>query len=140
MMRTPVLVDTGPIVAVLTRTDSFHGVCVDQLRSLTPPLLTCWPVLTEASWLLRKQPRALDRLFSSFDSGLFRLVDLDESDMPWLARFLLQYRTLGTQLADAALVCLAERDEINTVFTLDRRDFSVYRLSRNRALRLLPEQ
>jgi uncharacterized protein len=139
-MRAPVLVDTGPIVAVLSRTDSFHAVCVEQLRNLTPPLLTCWPVLTEAAWLLRTQPRALDRLFSSFDSGLFRLLDLDESAMPWLVKFLLRYRTLEAQLADAALVCLAERHEIDTVFTLDRRDFSVYRLSRNRALRLLPEQ
>jgi predicted nucleic acid-binding protein len=139
-MRTPVLVDTGPIVAVLSRTDSFHAVCVEQLRSLTPPLLTCWPVLTEAAWLLRKQPRALERLLSSFDSGLFRLLDLNESDMPWLVKFLLRYRTLPAQLADAALVCLAERHEIDTVFTLDRRDFSIYRLSRKRALRLLPEQ
>jgi predicted nucleic acid-binding protein len=139
-MSTPVLVDTGPIVAVLSRTDSFHVVCVEQLRNLTPPLLTCWPVLTEAAWLLRKRPRALDRLFSSFDLGLFRLMDPDESDMPWLARFLLRYRKQEAQLADAALVCLAERHEINTVFTLDRRDFSVYRLSRDRALRLLPEQ
>ena len=43
------------------------------------------------------------------------------------------------QLADAALVYLAERDHIRSIFTLDQRDFSIYRLKRNRALRIIPE-
>jgi hypothetical protein len=38
------------------------------------------------------------------------------------------------------LVYLAEREKIDTVFTLDTRGFSVYRLSGNRALRLLPSR
>ena len=50
-----------------------------------------------------------------------------------------RYETIGAQLADAALVYLAEQENIRTVFTLDRRDFSVYRLKRNRALKLIPE-
>jgi uncharacterized protein len=50
-----------------------------------------------------------------------------------------RYETIGAQLADAALVYLAERDYIRSIFTLDRRDFSVYRLKRNRALRIIPE-
>ena len=49
-----------------------------------------------------------------------------------------RYQSLGAQLADAALVYLAEREDTDQVFTLDRRDFSVYRFGRNRRLRLLP--
>jgi len=45
---------------------------------------------------------------------------------------------MGVQIADGALVYLAEREGIDTVFTLDRRDFSVYRLSDGRSLRVLP--
>ena len=41
-------------------------------------------------------------------------------------------------LADAALLYLAEREKIDTIFTLDRRDFSVYRSSRKRAFRVVP--
>jgi len=103
------------------------------------PLLTCWPVLTEAVWLLRKKPTALDKLFSAFDAGLIDVLSLDANAVAWTAAFLQRYETIGADLPDAALVYLAERENIRTVFTLDRRDFSVYRLKRNRTLKLLPE-
>ncbi len=49
-----------------------------------------------------------------------------------------RYESIGAQLADASLIHLAEREGIRTIFTLDRRDFSIYRLKDNRALTLLP--
>jgi hypothetical protein len=45
---------------------------------------------------------------------------------------------MGAHLADGALVYLAHREGIDTVFTLDRRDFSVYRLGDGRSLRVVP--
>ena len=138
-MISRVLLDTGPLVAILSRRDDYHRVCVEQLRELSPPLLTCWPVLTEAAWLLRKEPLAIQRLFQGFETGLLKLLTLDETAAPWIATFLHRYRELGAQLADACLVYLAEHEQIETVFTLDRRDFSVYRLSDKRALSILPE-
>jgi predicted nucleic acid-binding protein len=42
------------------------------------------------------------------------------------------------QLADVSLVYLAGRERIETIFTLDRRDFSIYRTSRGRSFRILP--
>ena len=137
-MSERVLVDTGPLVAVLSRNDLHHKACVEQLRELAPPLLTCWPVITEAAWLLRHYPAAIERLLVSFDAGLLRLLPLEEQAVSWIGRFLRRYRKLGAQVADAALVYLAEQEGIETIFTLDRRDFSVYRLSRNRSLHLLP--
>ena len=50
----------------------------------------------------------------------------------------MRYRKMGVQIADGALVYLAEREGIENVFTLDRRDFSVYRLGNGRSLRILP--
>jgi len=41
-------------------------------------------------------------------------------------------------LADAALVRVAERERIRTVFTIDRRDFEVYRPSRSWRFPILP--
>ena len=55
-----------------------------------------------------------------------------------MAGFLRKYRSLHPQIADASLVYLAEREGLDAVFTLDRRDFLVYRLSGNRRLNLLP--
>lgn len=135
---TRVLVDTGPLVAIVSRRDNHHHVCVDQLRSLTPPLLTCWPVITEAAWLLRHEPSAIQRLLRSADIGFLQIASLEADAPEWLAKFLRRYRKLGAQIADGCLVYLAERENIETVFTLDRRDFSVYRFQRNRSFRLLP--
>ena len=64
---------------------------------------------------------------------------MDKEAMPWLESFLRRYRNIGAQLADAALVYLAEREGITKVFTLDRRDFSVYRYGKNRSLRIIPD-
>jgi predicted nucleic acid-binding protein len=134
-----VLVDTGPIVAMLSEADQYHERCLIELANLQPPLLTCWPVITEVHWLLRQDPRAVDGMFRAFATGLLKLMPLDEKAIPWLEQFLRRYRKLGAQIADAALVYLAERDKITTVFTLDRRDFSVYRFGKNRSLELIPQ-
>ncbi len=72
-------------------------------------------------------------------AGMFDLLPLVSGDFVEIAAIMRRYENLGLQLADAALACLAERENVRTVFTLDRRDFSVIRLKRNRALRLLPE-
>jgi predicted nucleic acid-binding protein len=64
---------------------------------------------------------------------------LEASDAEPIAKILNRYRKLNAQLADAALVHLAERERLDTVFTLDRRDFSVYRFSGNKSFHILPE-
>ncbi len=95
-------------------------------------------MITEAAWLLRRHPGAVRQLFEGFETGLLRLAELDERATGWIGRFLARYRGVGAQVADAALVYLAERDGMDAVFTLDRRDFSVYRIHGKRALQLLP--
>lgn len=134
-----VLVDTGPLVALVSEDDAQHRPCVDTLATLAAPLFTCWPVLTEAAWLLRRRPEAVQKLCESFDTGLFALLVLGPEAIGPIARILRRYESMGAPLADAALVHLADREGIATVFTLERRDFSIYRLKRNRALKLLPK-
>ena len=133
-----VLVDTGPLVAILSIQDAAHAVCLEQSRTISRPMLTCWPVVTEAFWLLRNRPVAVRGLFAAFRDDTLRIAPLDKADIPPIERILETYASLRPQLADAALVHLADREGVHTIFTLDRRDFSVYRLSRNRPLRLIP--
>ena len=73
------------------------------------------------------------------ESGAVRLVQLDEVALRWTISFLERYASAEAQRADAALMYIAEREGINTVFTLDRRDFSVYRTTDGRALHIVPE-
>jgi len=133
-----VLIDAGPLVAIVSKDDMHHDRCVAELAHLRPPLLTTWPVVTEAMWLLRRDAAALRGLFRGFHDGLWTLSLLGSEALPWLEAFLGRYRKLEAQLADASLVYLAEHEGFDTVFTLDYRDFSVYRYKKNKLLKLIP--
>jgi uncharacterized protein len=133
-----VLIDTGPIIAILSEDDEHHNRCSQALTTLVPPLFTCWPVVTEAAWLLRKRPDIVARMFEGFTGGLFAMLSLTADDLPDVAAIMKRYESASLQVADATLAHLAERENIRTVFTTDRRDFSIIRLKRNRALKITP--
>jgi predicted nucleic acid-binding protein len=109
------------------------------LRHLPGPLFSCWPVITEAAWRLRCHPRAIQQLLGSLDGGFLKLLSWTGSEGVAIADVMKRYADIRPQLADAALVYLADREGIDTIFTLDQRDFSVYRSGRRRPFRILPE-
>jgi len=134
-----VLVDTGPLVAILSRQDEHHAACVSALREMPGPLFSCWPVITEAAWLLRKSPRAVQQLLRSIDGSFLELLPLAGAEAEAIAALMKRYEDIHPQLADVALVYLASREKIDTVFTLDQRDFSIDRSGRRSAFRVVPE-
>ncbi|HKM46565.1 MAG TPA: PIN domain-containing protein [Terriglobales bacterium] len=134
-----VLVDTGPLVAIMSRTDQHHKVCVETLQDLPGPLFSCWPVITEAAWLLRGHRGAVPRLLGSISEGFLELLPIQSAEAAEIGKMMGKYRNIRPQLADAALVYLAERDGFDVIFTLDQRDFSVYQAGRKRAFRIIPE-
>jgi len=70
---------------------------------------------------------------------MIQLRPIGDEAIPWMMTFLRKYQKLKPQIADASLVYLAEVEDTETVFTLDRRDFSAYRFGNNRSFRILPE-
>lgn len=131
--------DTGPLVAIVRKREKSHKKCVAAVKAFRPPLLTYWPVLTEVAWLLRDEPEGMKAIGGLIRSGSVKLMELDDVALEWIIGFLERYASVGAQMADAALMYIAEREGIDTVFTLDRRDFSVYRTTDGRALNIVPE-
>jgi len=131
-------VDTGPLVAIISRADQHHETCVETLRELHGPLYSCWPVITEAAWLLRKHAGAVKQLLNSMSEGFLQLLPIESSEAAQIAKLMEKYKNIRLQLADAALIYLAERDSFDVIFTLDRRDFSVYRSGHERLFRIIP--
>jgi len=105
-------VDTGPLVAILSREDEYHTACVNALREMPSPLLSCWPVITEAAWLLRNSPRAVQQLLRSIDGVFLELMSLAGTEAEAILALMKRYEDIHAQFADVALVYLAGREKI----------------------------
>ena len=122
-----VLVDAGPLIALLDRSDGNHAEAVAALREIRDPLLTVWPAYTEAMYFLSDSWRGQAALWEMVTTGVLSLAALDGGDVSRMAALMGKYRDLPMDLADAALVRVAERERIRQVFTFDQSDFRVYR-------------
>lgn len=132
------LIDTGPIVASLNARDPDHEACKAAFAKLSPFAYTCWPVITEAVYLLGNYSVATTKLFELLKQQTYRLLPLSHTDLQAVEAILAKYKDQNFQLADACLMYLAERDGISEVLTLDKRDFGVFRTSIGKSLTLLP--
>jgi uncharacterized protein len=122
-----ILVDAGPLVALVNRSDVWHEPCLATSRTVSEQLLTVWPTVTEAVFLVKRSEIAQSEILRIIEDGAVQLAGLDRSDIPRIRELIAKYHDLPMDLADAALVRVAERERIRTIFTLDRRDFEIYR-------------
>ena len=137
-MPSQVIVDTGPLVAFFDADDDHHASCVSTLKGLTQSLVTLWPAVTEALHLLAFSSIAQQGLLSWLAESGAQLAPLSPSDIPRIQELLRRYKDLPMDFTDAALIAVAERDNIKTVFTVDKRDFHIYRPRHVRMFHLLP--
>ena len=125
-MKARVIVDAGPLVALLNRADHAHPWVVQQLRDIAPPMVTCEAALAEASHLTRNLPGAraalLEMLGEEFLTIGMALSDHHSTILAMIRR----YTAVPMSLADACLVRLAELYPQSPVLTLDS-DFLIYR-------------
>jgi predicted nucleic acid-binding protein len=73
-------------------------------------------------------------------AGAVEILPLGSDDVARMRDLMRNYRDLPMDLADAALVRVAERDRLRRIFTLDRRDFQIYRPSRIGRFAVLPSR
>jgi len=133
-----ILVDAGPLVAIMDADDEHHEECLAVLHKTRGRLASVLPALTEAMYHLGDSPEAQDSLLKMIDEGTLSLLPLDAKDLGRVRELMRQYLDLPMDFADAALIRVAEREGVGTIFTLDRRDFSVYRLNGRTRPKLIP--
>ena len=133
-----ILLDTGPIVAFFDASDSYHQSCIETLKRIKEPLVTSWPVLTEAFYLLGFSWGAQDNLWEFIMRGGVEILFLDVKMQARCRGLMKKYKDLPMDLADSALVVLAESQKMDRVFTLDHKDFKIYRLANKKKFKLLP--
>ncbi|HEX2687596.1 MAG TPA: PIN domain-containing protein [Kofleriaceae bacterium] len=133
---TPVLLDTGVIVALLDRSERNHVRCVEVIEAVAAPIVTCEAVVAEACYLLRNIHGAADAVLDNVEAGVFeipfRLVEVSRS----IRLLMKKYARIPMDFADACLVHLADKLGTGRILTLDS-DFRVYRWRKGRAFELL---
>src|SRR5690349_19647139 len=118
MARTAVLLDTGPLVAALSRDDSAHAWAKEQFQSLEGPFLTCEAVISEACHLLRRTDGGAGAVLALLDSGALRIgMDLT-SELTAVRKLLERYRNVPASFADVCLVRMSEIYDACLVVTL----------------------
>ena len=134
-----ILTDAGPLIAILDRGEPDHQRCVRVLADLTGPMVTTWPTLTEAMYLLGSAGGwpGQEALWKLVERGDVQLVELGEALRKRTRALMAKYRDLPMDLADASLVAVAEALDLRRVFTLDS-DFRVYRTKGRRQLDVVP--
>ncbi len=130
-MKEAVLLDTGPLVAWLCRGDRWHRWAVEIFATLSPPLVTCEPVLTEACFLYAREGGDPGRLLAAVAAGHIRVGLAVEQEARALSALLDKYSDAPMSLADACLVRLSELERDSRVLTLDRQFIRYRRLGRS---------
>ncbi|ASF12443.1 putative ribonuclease VapC [Nocardia brasiliensis NBRC 14402] len=135
------LCDTGVLLAAGNIKDRHHKPCLELLRHATGPLLVPAPVLGEIGYLLetRVGPKAEVTFLESFGDNGFRLINLENEDIPRVKELVASYLDLPLGIVDAAVITIAERLGLSEIATVDRRHFTIVRPRHIDAFRLVPD-
>ena len=126
-MVKPVLIDSGPLIALFDSSDNFHKKTLDFLSKDSYRFISTLAVFTEVSHMLDFSTDAQRDFYEwVMYKGVF-ISDINQNDMPRLLELTGKYADLPMDFADATLVITAEKTGIREIISLDK-DFDIYRL------------
>jgi uncharacterized protein len=123
-----ILVDTGPLIGLFEPLDPFHHDSVNILKRIQEPLITTLPVLTEAFYMLDPGSIGSENLCSFIRQGGISIWFMDEMALLRAFELMKKFADRPMDLADASLITAAEILKTKRVFTIDRKDFTTYRI------------
>jgi hypothetical protein len=131
--------DTGFVVALVNQRDEQHR-AVKTVYAQQQQILLPQTVLAEVAYLVDRDAGTarLVMFLESLSASRFQLVGLRDQDITRTAAILDQYQDSRIDFVDASVMVIAEQYNLNTILTLDRRDFSLYRPLHCPSFTLLP--
>lgn len=135
-MKNVALIDSGPIVALFNSNDKFHKSTYRFIRSYKGSLFSSWPIVTEAVYLLSFSIEAQSDFLEWIERGSIRILDINLEDLRYIKNRMKKYSDLPMDLADVSLMCIAEREKIERIISIDS-DFSIYKTLKGKFLQNL---
>ena len=127
------ILDTGPIVALFDKNDHFHKKLYDFFSKGNYIFFSTWSVITEVSFLLEFNVNSQLDFLKWVESGAIQMVELNILDISSISDYMFKYRDVPMDLADATLMCIAEKLDLKEIITLDK-DFYIYRKNNGKYL------
>jgi len=137
-MRT-ILLDTGPLVALIDKSERNHKTCLEFFKAYSGNILTTEPVITEALHLLNNQFRFQKTCMDFILQAGIEIIPQTKKSLERANKLMEKYQDIPMDYADATLVCIAEETGIKEIFTLDKRGFAAYKFSRNKSFKIFPD-
>jgi len=135
------LLDAGPLVALFAIDDKHHTRFDDLIATLAADglrLLTTWPCIVEAAYLLDAPQRF--EMLDWIELGGAQVYPFEPNHLADIVGWMRQYTEAGKRemdFADASLYWLSIETGITDIMTVDVADFSRYRLPDGSAFTLL---
>lgn len=137
MSASQCLLDTGPLVSLLSENNQDHERAKNLFSRLEAPFRTCESVLSEACFLLaRISPAGPENVLSLAEKGFFEIKFNLDDHWDSVGALIRKYRDQPISLADACLIRLAEIHKEPRILTFDA-DFEVYRWGRNKRFEII---
>jgi len=124
------ILDTGPWVALIDRSESKHDICVQWLKSYSGKLYSTEAVLTEVLYLLNFSVKAQTAAIDFVLKSVVKLIPISVESLGKVKNLMKKYSDLPMDYAGATIVCLAMDAGITNIITFDKRDFGIYRINR----------
>ncbi len=120
------LTDSGPLIALLDRSDEHHEWVTEQFSHLSGPLLTCEGAITEATHLLKDAGVPPWDVVELIERKIVSVQFDLESNLDRVLSLMKKYADTPMDFVDACLVAMTEEKRECKLLTLDS-DFRIYR-------------
>ena len=124
------ILDTGPWVALIDRSESKHDVCVQWLKNYSGRLYSTEAVLTEVLYLLNFSVKAQSAAIDFVLKSVVEIIPSSVASLKKAKNLIKKYSDLPMDYADATLVCLAIDTGIRDIITFDEKDFNIYKIKK----------
>jgi predicted nucleic acid-binding protein len=124
------ILDTGPWVALIDRSESKHSICVQWLKNYSGRLYSTEAVLTEVLYLLNFSVKAQSAAINFVLKAVVEIIPSSVASLKKAKDLIKKYSDLPMDYADATLVCLAIDTGIRDIITFDEKDFNIYRVKK----------
>jgi len=120
------LIDSGVIIALFDKSDTFHQKSVEFLRTFKGELITSWAVMTEVSHMLDFNQQVQIDFLKWAELGGLKVYNITQDEIASIRVMMEKYLDIPMDLADATLMHIANKEKISTIVSIDS-DFDIYR-------------